>query len=120
VSASPTELSLRWLRADDRFRLVQVVEHWNPHARIRQDLFGIIDILAVGPGGTLAVQATSAGGFSARIKKLREHPSTPHVVTTPGWTVEVHGWKKVRGRWQMTHRKEFQINQPTTQGEEAT
>ena len=55
MSASPTELSLRWLRADDRFTLVQVVEHWTPHARIRQDLFGIVDILAIGPGGRPAI-----------------------------------------------------------------
>jgi hypothetical protein len=86
---------------------VQVVEHWNPHARIRQDLFGIVDIIAVGPGGTLAVQATSAGGFSARIKKLTEHPSTRPLLTAPGWRLEVHGWKKVRGRWTLARCQEF-------------
>ena len=38
---------------------VWITEHWNPWARIRQDLFGCIDLLAIGNGETLAVQTTS-------------------------------------------------------------
>ncbi|MHB1530468.1 MAG: hypothetical protein ACYCXT_13820 [Acidiferrobacteraceae bacterium] len=58
MPASPTQRTLRHLRKAG-YPLVQVVEKWNPHAGVRQDLFGIIDVLAVGPGGVLAVQCTS-------------------------------------------------------------
>jgi hypothetical protein len=51
--SSPTQRSLRHMR--DLGYLVAVVEHWNPHARIRQDLFGWIDLLAIRDGETLAV-----------------------------------------------------------------
>ena len=61
---SPTQLSLRHMRADGW--TAAVVEVWNPHARIRQDLFNIADILAVRGPDTLAVQTTTAGNTSAR------------------------------------------------------
>ncbi len=31
------------------YPLVQVVERWTPFARVRRDLFGCFDVLAVGP-----------------------------------------------------------------------
>lgn len=54
-----------------------VVEKWNPHAHIRQDLFGCIDIVAVFPGfGVLGVQATSGegGNHAARRAKSIAEP----------------------------------------------
>ena len=36
-----------------------IVERWNPYARVRQDLFTIIDIVALDDGQTLGVQTTS-------------------------------------------------------------
>ena len=92
---SPTELSLRHLRK--RFALVAVTERWNPHARCRQDLFGCIDILAVGPG-TLAVQTTTGANLSARVKKLRASPAVP-ILEAAGWRITAHGWVKRKGRW---------------------
>lgn len=108
MATSPTTLSLKHLREHpDGYTLVAVVEKWNPHMRIRQDLFGIIDIIACGPAGTLAVQATSASNVASRVKKLREHESTRPLLLTPGWRIEVHGWAKVRNRWELVKRKEF-------------
>ena len=71
----------------------EVVERWNPHARVRHDLFGFIDIMAVRDGYTLAVQTTSASGVSARIRKIAD---SDHIaaVRAAGWRVEVHGWRK--------------------------
>lgn len=95
--SSPTQRSLKLLR--ERYPLVQVVERWNPHARVRQDLFGIIDILAVGAGETVAVQTTSASGVSKRIAKITESEALPSL-REAGWRILVHGWRKnSKGRW---------------------
>lgn len=97
MSLTPTKLTLRHLRDAD-WPLVEVVERWNSHARIRQDLFGFVDVLAVGPQGTLAVQTTSAGNVAARLRKIEDHPSLDPI-REAGWSIHVHGWAKRRGRW---------------------
>jgi hypothetical protein len=96
---SPTQLTLRQLRTDG-WPLVAVVEHFNPHAHIRQDLFGIIDVLAVGPNGTLAIQATSTPHIAERVRKLAEHDNIAHI-REAGWQIHVWGWHKKAGRWQV-------------------
>lgn len=88
---SPTQRSLAWAR--DQGYLAQVVEHWNPFARVRQDLFGIVDIVCVSAKGTLAIQATSASNVNARVEKMRASESLK-VLRDAGWAVQVHGWKK--------------------------
>jgi hypothetical protein len=88
--SSPTARSLAALR--ERGYLVATVEKWNPHARIRQDLFGFIDLLAIRDGETLAVQVT-ASGVSARVKKITESATLP-IVRKAGWRILVHGWRK--------------------------
>ena len=103
MALSPTQLTLRKLR-DDGWPLVAVVEHWNPHARIRQDLFDLVDVLAVGPQGTLAVQTTSATNVAARIRKIADSPNIA-AIREAGWAFHVHGWRKKGGRWEL-HREE--------------
>lgn len=104
MTLSPTKLTLRHLRDTEHWPLVEVVEHWNPHARIRQDLFGFIDVLAVGPSGVLGVQSTSAANVASRIRKITDHPNLG-AVREAGIAIHVHGWKKVSGRWTL-HRNE--------------
>lgn len=100
--SSPTKRTLDALRADGW--LVAVVERWNPHARIRQDLFGVVDILALKDSETLAVQATSGSNVASRIKKIADHESTPYI-RAAGWRFEVWGWRKnSKGRWAVTKR----------------
>lgn len=96
--SSPTQRTLAHLRRAG-YPLVQVVERWNPHARIRQDLFGIIDVVAVG-ADIVGVQATSASNVAARVRKLTDSPALP-ILRKAGIRVLVHGWRKVRGRWQL-------------------
>ena len=94
---SPTQRTLAQLRKDGY--TAQVVERWNPHARIRQDLFGFVDVLAIRGGETLAVQATSGSNVASRVKKIAEHE---HIgaVREAGWRVVVWGWRKnAAGRW---------------------
>ena len=79
---TPTQRSLEYLR--EQGYLCAIVEKWNPHARIRQDLWGWCDILAIRKNEVLAVQVT-ASGVSDRIKKP---------VREAGIRIEVHGWRK--------------------------
>jgi hypothetical protein len=83
--------SLKNLR--DRGYLVAIVEHWNQYAKIRQDLFGVIDLLALKDGETLAVQCTDASNMSKRISKIADSENTP-IMRGAGWRIEVHGWTK--------------------------
>ncbi len=91
MKQSPTKRSLALLR--ETCDLVEVTEHWNPFARIRKDLYGWIDILAIRGPDTIAVQTTSWSNVKARIKKIEESDSIA-VVRKAGWIIEVHGWKK--------------------------
>ncbi len=95
---SPTQRTLEEMR-NRGFPLVQVVEHWNPHARIRQDLYGIIDVLAVSELDIYAIQATSGDHVSERVAKMAESEALP-ILIKAGIRVVVHGWRKnAAGRW---------------------
>lgn len=93
---SPTQNSLKKLRKDGY--LCQVVEVWNPWVRRKKDLYGFIDIIAIKPGETLAVQTTSVTNALARKKKILASDEF-YEVRGAGWRVVVHGWKKVKNRW---------------------
>ena len=94
---TPTQRSLAHLRAAGW--QVAIVEHWNPFARIRQDLFGVLDLLAVRDGVTLGVQTTSGSNVSARVRKIAESETVP-ALRKAGWLLHVHGWRKgANGRW---------------------
>lgn len=90
---TPTARTLAALRTDGW--LAEVVERWNPYARIRRDLFNMVDILAVRSAETLAVQVTAGSGVSARCAKLNASAALP-VLLTAHWRMEVHGWRKVK------------------------
>ena len=67
AAKSPTQRSLEYLREQGYH--CEVVEKWNPWKRVRQDLWGWCDILAIRRDEVLAVQVTSSG-VSTRLKKL--------------------------------------------------
>ena len=94
---TPTQRTLAHLRAEGY--LAEVVERWIPRARRRHDLFGFVDVLAIRPGETLAVQTTSSSNVSARVRKIADHDNTADV-RKAGWRIVVHGWRKnSAGRW---------------------
>ena len=80
------------------FKLVETVERWNSFARIKQDLFGIIDVLAVGGGRIIAVQVTSRDNMSSRRRKMHDSEALPELLDA-GVEVELHGWYKEKNRW---------------------
>ena len=93
---SPTQRTLQRIRKEG-WPLVAVVERWNPHAMIRQDLYGFIDILAVCPRrGILAVQATSGSNVVSRVDKIASHENARPWLETPGCRIEVWGWRKLK------------------------
>lgn len=78
----------------------RVTEHWNHYAKIRQDLYGFIDIVALHPErhGILGVQTTTIANITARVEKIKAIP-VARLWLTCGNTIEVHGWDKIDGRW---------------------
>lgn len=104
---TPTQRSLAELRR--RGYTAQVVERWNSFAKIRQDLFGFIDIVAIqeGQNGVLAVQATSTPNMSARLEKARGTPAL-RVWLASGNRFLVWGWAKRGARGE---RKLFQLKE---------
>lgn len=96
ASKSPTQRSLAHLRSEGY--QVAIVERWNPHARIRVDLFGIFDLLAIRRDEVLGVQVT-ASGVSSRVKKITDHEMTPHI-REANIRILVHGWRcNAAGKW---------------------
>jgi hypothetical protein len=66
---TPTSRTLEWCRKNGW--MASVVEKWVPKARIRQDLFDCIDIVACTPGGIVGIQTTSASNHAARRTKAQ-------------------------------------------------
>ena len=110
-----TTLSVGKLRRDG-WPLVEVVEH-RAHGGILRDLFGFIDIVAVGPQGTLGIQATSVGGVSDRLRKIRtERADRLVAVVAAGWEVRIWGWHQPNGprtRWELKRDVDLSTLIPT-------
>ena len=104
---SPTARSLRYLRSHGWE--AQVVERWIPRAKVRQDCFGIGDILLMATGVIGLVQVTTAAHLAERETKVRAHPNTAKWLHAGG-RLWVHGWAKrgERGKrkvWHVTERE---------------
>lgn len=124
---SPTARSLSQLKKNGY--IAAVVEKWNPYARIRQDLFGFIDIVAiqtveklqikddvedgilqVAMAGVTGVQTTSTPNMLARIKKILAIPEAK-IWLQNGNRIIVHGWskKKTTGKRETYQLKEREL-----------
>ena len=99
MAVSPTQRTLKRLRESGEYPLVQVVERWNAFAKIRQDLFGIIDILAIDHKGVVTgLQVTSYSNMSSRVRKITESRALPFL-RTADWVILVEGWRKKDNKW---------------------
>lgn len=93
---TPTQRTIRELK--NRGLVCAIVEKWNAYAKIRQDMFGIIDIIALDPQrGVIGVQACGSA-FSAHYHKLTEEKAqeTYDWISTPGTHLELWGWRKIK------------------------
>lgn len=99
ANLTPTQRTLRALR--QRGLICAIVEKWNQYAGphgMRQDLFGIIDVLALDPQrGVIGVQSCGSS-FSEHLKKLTTEKAqeTSDWLSTPGTSLELWGWRKVK------------------------
>lgn len=102
MSLSPTQRTLRALRQEGC--RCAIVEKWNPHAGprgIRQDLWGIIDILALDPArGVVGIQACAGSGYSQHYRKLTEERAqeTLDWLETPGTALYIWAWRRVKAK----------------------
>ena len=85
--------------------LVALVEHYNAFTKRKHDLWGCIDLLAIGNGETIAVQVTSRSNLSARRHKIEDAEAYPEMLRS-GWRIVLHGWYKENNRW---HLKEVEL-----------
>ena len=96
---TPTQRTLRALR--EQGRVCAIVERWNQHVGphgIRQDLFGIIDVIALDPErGVVGVQSCGSD-FAAHQRKMLEERAQECIdwLSTPGTVLELWGWRKVK------------------------
>lgn len=101
MSLSPTQRTIRALK--EQGGICAVVEKWNPYGGgghgIRQDLFGIIDVLLLDPGrGVVGIQCCAGSGFSAHWTKLtvERAQETTDWLSTPGTALEIWAWRKTK------------------------
>lgn len=106
---SPTARTLKYLK--DKGLPCQVVEHFNHWAKVRNDLFGFIDILALDLENKqcVGIQVTTASNKSNRIKKILASPLL-HAVKGCGIKVEVHAWKKISKKECALSRKHWGVS----------
>lgn len=92
-----------------------VVERWNQYARVRQDVYGFGDILAMHPDhGIALLQACAGASHAARLDKVRAEPRCWDWLRAGG-RVAVVSWRKggpegKRKLW--TVRTEWVVKEP--------
>jgi len=96
---SATQRTLRALR--DQGRVCAIVEKFNAYAGPfgrREDLFGIIDVLALDPErGVVGIQCCTSD-FKAHKDKItiEKQQETHDWLSTPGTALEIWGWRKLK------------------------
>lgn len=101
---TPIQRTIRELK--NRGLVCAIVEKWNRFAPrpgggagIRQDLFGIIDVLALDPSrGVVGVQVTTGNCFPDHYRKITEErvQETLQWLETPGTVLELWAWRKIK------------------------
>lgn len=106
------ERSMRYLRGLGM--RVAIAEHWNPHARVRQDLFGFADLVALSmstdreDGQIVAIQCVNTH-LEDHILKIANLEAAKDWCSANGG-IEIHNWVKrcANGRGS---RKTWQLEQ---------
>lgn len=93
---SPCARSLEKLRGEGW--TCGITEHFNKFAKVRQDLYGFIDILAFQGAVTMAVQTTSGDNVSHRLEKILSNPIAKLWCEGGFRILVIHGWRKVGAR----------------------
>lgn len=98
---TPTQRTLAYYR--EQGMTIGMVERWipnkgHPGGGFRQDLFNIIDAIALLPGQVIGIQSTGSD-FSGHLKKLTEEkaPET-RLWLESGAVLLLIGWRKVKAK----------------------
>lgn len=90
--------------------IAAVVEKYDSFSGRTHDLFGFLDVLAVGQGETLGIQVTSRSNMASRRRKIREAPELP-VLFSAGWHVELWGFDQPDGPRTLWRLKRESVDQ---------
>jgi hypothetical protein len=74
---------------------VAIVEKWNPHSKIRQDLFGFADLLGCHPVHGIACFQVTSTKVKERIDKILAETRAENWLRCGG-LIYVHGWRKLK------------------------
>jgi len=92
---SPTKLTLDLYRSSGW--TCEITERWNPFAKVRQDLFGFIDVIAVTNGVTVGIQTTTYENRLARVRKIvGEVNVAAYRWLQAGNEIHVVSWKAIK------------------------
>jgi len=100
---TPTQRTLKALKG--KGLTCGIVERWLPIPGIpgggkRQDLFNILDIIAIAPGRTIGVQSCGQS-FAAHLKTLTEdRAEESRAWIEAGNELELWGWRKLKAKKQ--------------------
>jgi len=98
MGTQANKLTLRYLRETNI--VADVVERWIPQAKRRQDLFGFIDIVAIGERSIVAIQAYTCG-HGRHLQRIMEDESTRAAAVAwlrAGGSIELWWWRRLRRR----------------------
>lgn len=107
-----TQRTLEYLRGQGM--RCAIVEHWNSFARVKQDLFGFIDILALDPHQhrVIGVQCCSDANRAAHKAKIQNAPAFLDWLDASGIVFLIswgkHGERGKAKRWQ-AHCEQIQV-----------
>lgn len=117
---SPTARTLAELRKQGY--TAAIVERWNPWAKIRQDLYGFLDVLAIKTDepGVLGIQTTTGSHAANRMHKAKQSPNL-RIWLAGKNRFEVWAWSKrgprgSRKTWQLATMTPEYMEDPETNG----
>lgn len=93
----------------------QIVERWNSYAKVRQDLFGVIDLVVLDGqgGGPLGVQVCAGSSHAARRTKAESEPRLAHWLAAPArfevWSYSKTGARGKRKLWTLRRESVQQV-----------
>lgn len=97
---TPTQRTLRSLRQQGM--IVDTCERWIPNPKhpgggFRKDLFGFVDIIALGPYGIVGIQSCGQD-FKSHYEKLTNSDTTEYVIEwlKAGAYLQLWGWRKIK------------------------
>jgi hypothetical protein len=97
MTTSPLQLTHKYLR--ERAMLIEITEHWNYYGKVKQDLFGFADTIALNPttfNDVLLIQSTDSSNHSHRVTKILANDKLPIILRH--CRVEVWSWGKKGAR----------------------